>query len=47
MALKLKMEKILILICFMLSAQSYAQEVISMSIGQSMAIPLMGYNSGM
>ena len=47
MALKLKMEKILILICFMLGAQSYAQEVISMSIGQSMAVPLMGYNSDM
>jgi len=41
------MQRILIFICFLLNLHIYAQEEISISIGQSMKVPLMGYNSDM
>ena len=47
MALKVTMARALILICFLFSVKVFAQQKTSLSIGKSITVPLMGYNSDM
>ena len=47
MRLKIKMVRVLILICFLFSEKIFAQQKISLSIRQSLPVPIMGYNSDM
>ena len=47
MALKITMTRTLILICLLFNVKIFAQQEVVLSIGQSMQVPLMGYNSDM
>ena len=47
MGLKVTMVRALILICFLFSAKVFAQQKISLSVGKSITVPLLGYNSDM
>lgn len=47
MTFKKAMQRVIILFCFLFNANSYAQQEIFISVGQSMNVPIMGYNSDM